>query len=150
MKLIFSIISLLLFINPQNNNHLLTVSVKGLKPLKGDLYVGLHNRPEYFQVADSAFLKQKIAVNEETETVIFKNIPAGKYAVAIYHDENLNGIMDANENGFPKEGYGFSTKSKMLGRPKFEQAAFEIGSNDTITVKMIYHAVPGTKKDSIK
>ena len=147
MKLIFILLSLMLFILPQENDNRLTVSVSGLKPLKGDLYISLHSRPEFFQVADSAFLKQKIAVNEETETIAFKEIPAGRYAIAIYHDENLNGIMDANENGFPKEGYGFSTKSKFLGRPKFEQAAFELSGNDTIEIKMIYHAVSNQEKN---
>jgi len=150
MKLIFSIVSLLLFICPQNNNHLLTISVSGLKPLKGDLYISLHSRPEYFEVADSALLKKKIAVDESTESIVFKGVPAGKYAIAIYHDENLNGVMDAREKGFPLEGYGFSTKSKFLGRPKFEQAAFEVNGNDTVEVKMIYPPVADQKKDTAK
>jgi uncharacterized protein (DUF2141 family) len=145
MKFLAIFFLILILQIPQEKTNRLTVSVSGLKPLKGDLYISLHSRPEFFQVADSAFLKQKIAVNEETETFAFKELPAGRYAIAIYHDENLNGIMDANENGFPKEGYGFSTKSKFLGRPKFEQAAFELSGNDTIEVKMIYHASQGQK-----
>jgi uncharacterized protein (DUF2141 family) len=116
----------------------LTVSVTGLKPLKGDLYISLHNRPAYFQVADSALMKTKVTVNEESELIIFDQLPAGTYAIAVYHDENLNGIMDANEKGFPKEGYGFSTKTKMFGRPKFEQAAFELNCEQTVEIKMVY------------
>jgi uncharacterized protein (DUF2141 family) len=150
MKLIFSIITLFLFIPPQDNNYRLTIDISGLKPLKGDLYISLHSRPEYFEVADSAFLKKKIAVDESTESIVFKDVPGGKYAIAIYHDENLNGVMDANEKGFPQEGYGFSTKSRFLGRPKFEQAAFEVIGNDTVEVKMIYPPVADQKKDSAK
>jgi len=150
MKLIINLISLFLFLIPQGDQYRLTVSVSGLKPLRGDLYVSLHSRPEYFQVADSALLKKKVTVNEETEVINFDNVPQGKYAIAIYHDENLNGIMEVNEMGIPKEGYGFSTKNKMLGRPKFEQAAFEVSADDTIDVKMIYHAGQGPKRDSIK
>ena len=145
------VLFLLIFVFPQGGDHYrITVSVSGLKPLKGDLYIGLHNRPEFFNVADSAFAKRKIMVNEETETIIFKDVPQGKYAIAIYHDENLNGVMDANANGMPKEGYGFSTKSKFFGKPKFEQAAFEVSGNDTVEVKMVYHQIPNQKKDSIK
>lgn len=150
MKLIINIISFFLLFVPQGDHYRLTVTVSGLKPLQGDLYISLHNRPEYFQVPDSALIKARISVNEETETIIIDNVPEGRYAVAIYHDENLNAMMDANEMGIPKEGYGFSTKNKMAGRPKFEQAAFDLSRNDTIEIKMVYHPTPGSKKDTIK
>jgi len=120
------------------DHYKLTVTVNGLKPLKGDLYLSLHNRAEYFQVADSAFMKKKVAIDEETEIIQFDDIPAGTYAIAVYHDENLNGIMETTDKGLPREGYGFSLKSKFLGRPKFEQAAFELSGNDTIEIKMLY------------
>jgi uncharacterized protein (DUF2141 family) len=138
MKLHILLIIWFLVFPPQGTNHKLTVNVSGLKTLKGDLYISLHNRPEYFQVADSAFRKVKIKVDSETETVVFQNVPAGKYAIALYHDENLDGVMETNDRGIPKEGYGFSTKSKFFGRPKFEQAAFEVTGDDTVEVKMIY------------
>ena len=150
MKFILYFISIVFFLLPQSNEHRLTVSVTGLKPLKGDLYISLHNRPEYFQFPDSALMKVKITVNESTETVFFEDVPGGRYALALYHDENLNGILDANELGIPREGYGFSTKNKVAGRPKFEQAAFDFSRNDTIEVKMIYHLSPAQKKDTVK
>jgi uncharacterized protein (DUF2141 family) len=146
MKFI-GIIFLILMLQIPGGNNRLTVSISGLKPLKGDLYISLHNRPEYFQVADSALMKKKITVNEETEVISFENVPQGKYAIAIYHDENLNGMLDLNEMGIPKEGYGFSTKNKVMGRPKFEQAAFELNRNDTIEVEMIYHTVSKQDKN---
>lgn len=150
MKILIIILSLLIIPLPQGGSHQLAVTVTGLKPLQGDLYISLHSRPEYFQVPDSALIKARISVNEETETIIIDNVPEGRYAVAIYHDENLNAMMDANEIGIPKEGYGFSTKNKMAGRPKFEQAAFDLSRNDTIEIRMVYHPTPGSKKDTIK
>jgi uncharacterized protein (DUF2141 family) len=137
-NLIYIIIFLNQLIIPGGDQQNLTVTVSGLKPLKGDLYISLHNRPEYFQVADSALMKKKIQVNEEKEIFTFRNVPDGTYAIAVYHDENLNGMLDVNEKGIPGEGYGFSTKTKFLGRPKFEQAAFELSGNDTIWIKMLY------------
>lgn len=133
------IIFLILALQFPGENNLLTVSVSGLKPLKGDLYISLHNRPEYFQVPDSALMKVKITVNEETEVIHFDEVPNGKYAIAIYHDENLNTALDVNELGIPKEGYGFSTKKQVPGRPKFEQAAFNVTGNDTVDIIIIYH-----------
>jgi uncharacterized protein (DUF2141 family) len=147
MKLIIYTILLLLLIAPQGDHYRLTVTVSGLKPLKGELYISLHNRPQYFQVADSAMMKKKITVDQETELIRFDDVPKGTYAIAIYHDENLNGVMDVNDVGIPREGYGFSTKKNMPGRPKFEQAAFDLGRNDTVEIKMIYHSAPNQNKD---
>ena len=140
MKLLIFLISIILLVPPQDGKHRLVFTVSGLKPLKGDLYISLHNRPEYFQAADSALMKKKIPVDRETETVFFRNVPEGIYAIAIFHDENLSGTLDANEKGIPREGYGFSTKTKFIGRPKFEQAAFELSRNDTLEIKMLYPA----------
>jgi uncharacterized protein (DUF2141 family) len=150
MKSLILLFILTFFTIIQDSSHRLVITVTGLKPLKGDLYISLHNRPEYFQIADSAFMKKKIMVNEETENVRFDNVPEGRYAIAIYHDENLNGKLDVNDMGIPKEGYGFSIKNKVAGRPKFEQAAFDLSRNDTIEIKMIYHKVPEQNKNNSK
>ncbi len=125
----------------------LTVVVKNIKPLKGDLYVSIHREAKGFLNADSAFARQKIAIKAHEEQFLFKNLPAGKMAVAIYHDENRNGVMDANEIGVPREGYGFSNNPKSPGRPKFDQAAFEFSGKDTLEIKMIYHPVPPPKQE---
>lgn len=138
MSLFIKLIGFYFLFFQGGNTYTLKVEVTGLKPLRGDLYISLHSRPEYFQLADSAFMKIKVAVDSEYEVITFENVPEGTYAIAVYHDENLNGIMDANEKGFPKEGYGFSTKTKMFGRPKFGQAAFEVTGDLTEEIKMIY------------
>jgi len=50
----------------------------------------------------------------------------------------------------PKEGYGFSNNPKVIGKPNFEQAAFNLSRNDTIEVKMIYRKEPEQNKDNAK
>jgi uncharacterized protein (DUF2141 family) len=150
MRLIVFLLSFIFLTPQQGGKHRLVVNVTGLNPLKGELYLSLHERPEYFHIADSAFMKTKIAVDKETETVIFEKVPDGRYALAVYLDENLNGKLDANEIGVPKEGYGFSNNPKAPGRPKFEQAAFDVDRNDTVGVKMIYPKVIEKNKDHAK
>jgi uncharacterized protein (DUF2141 family) len=147
---LFILVSLILFSMPQIGNHRLVVKVTGLKSQKGDLYLALHQRPEYFQVPDSAFIKKIVKINKETEEVIFDKIPTGRYALAVYHDENLNGRLDASPVGIPREGYGFSNNPKVPGRPKFEQAAFDFSRNDTIVINMIYPKDPDKKKETDK
>jgi uncharacterized protein (DUF2141 family) len=138
MRIFIFIISILLMAVPQGENHRLVVKVNGLHPLKGDLYIAIHQRPEYFQVPDSALVKRIVKIDKETETVIFDKVPDGRYALAVYHDENLNGKLDTSPVGIPREGYGFSNNPKVPGKPKFEQAAFDFSKNDTIVINMIY------------
>ena len=56
----------------------------------------------------------------------FLDIPPGTYALAVIHDENMDGKLDTNWLGAPKEGYGFSNDAKaMLGPPSFSAARFQ-------------------------
>jgi len=56
----------------------------------------------------------------------FEDIPPGTYALAVIHDENMNGKLDTNWLGIPKEGYGFSNDVKaLLGAPSFSAASFK-------------------------
>ena len=55
----------------------------------------------------------------------FLDIPPGTYAMAVIHDENMNGKLDTNWIGIPKEGYGFSNNAKaLLSAPSFSAASF--------------------------
>lgn len=78
--------------------------------------------------------------NADTATLVFKNVPPGKYAFNAYHDENDNKKMNRNWIGIPTEGYAFSRDAKgRRGPPAFEEAAFDVkdGNND-ISVTLSY------------
>ncbi len=55
----------------------------------------------------------------------FEDILPGTYALAVIHDENMNGKLDTNWLGIPIEGYGFSNDAKgLFGAPSFSAARF--------------------------
>jgi uncharacterized protein (DUF2141 family) len=55
----------------------------------------------------------------------FEGIPPGTYALVVLHDENMNGKVDTNWIGIPKEGYGFSNDAKAsFSAPSFQDASF--------------------------
>ncbi len=61
----------------------------------------------------------------------FSDIKPGKYAIAVIHDENLNGELDTNWLGVPKEGYGFSSGAEAtLSAPSFSNAQFSYHGDD--------------------
>ncbi len=70
----------------------------------------------------------------------FLNIPQGTYAVVIIHDENMNGKMETNWLGIPKEGYGFSNNAKgLVGAPTFTAASFPYdGKNLNLDIELQY------------
>jgi uncharacterized protein (DUF2141 family) len=73
----------------------------------------------------SAMRLTAMKVPERTARCDFEDLPAGKYALVVLHDENMNGRIDYNWLGIPREGYGFSNDARgTLGAPSFEKAAF--------------------------
>ena len=69
----------------------------------------------------------------------FEDIPPGTYALAVIHDENMNGKLDTRV-GIPKEGYGFSNDVKaLLGGPSFSAASFQYdGGTLDLTISLHY------------
>ena len=120
----------------------ITVTITGLRNTKGAVLISLYNSGENFprDAAKYAVGKGKAAIVNGTATIIFKNQPYGKYAIAVLHDENNNLKMDTNFFGIPKEGYGFSNNARgTFGPPSYEKAAFNLNTPGmSITLKTSY------------
>lgn len=59
-------------------------------------------------------------------TFVFKDLKPGAYAVLITHDENGNGQLDTNAMGMPLEGYGFSNNPRVMRKPTWDEARFDV------------------------
>ncbi|MFT5778706.1 MAG: hypothetical protein ACI837_001662 [Crocinitomicaceae bacterium] len=125
----------------QNSTCSLKVRVTGLRNSIGIVQFTIYNKDG--TIPDEKFKKYykkktaKIVKNGSYTT--FYELPKGKYAINILHDENKNGKID---KGFimPIEGIGFSN-FKSIGftnRPNFKKASFFLSSDLTKTVKVIY------------
>ncbi len=66
----------------------------------------------------------------------FTNIPAGEYAVAMFHDENGNELLDRGWFGIPKEPWGVSRNAgpSGFGPPRFDQASFGMNGDSLIEI----------------
>ena len=117
----------------------LTLEISNIKKQKGSLVIGLYDKAEVFPTVSKALRKQTIKVNGTTLIVTFDNITDGMYALAIYHDENSNHILDKNFFGIPREGYAFSNNFKpMFSKPKFKDAQFKLKEHSILKIKMNY------------
>ena len=142
MKLLGLIGLMILLFGPANMSFAqsqLEVIVKGIKNDRGNIRVGVFKDENTF-LKTAAYGKVVKAKAGEL-TVLFDNIPTGKYAVSIIHDENENNELDSNFLGIPKEGFGFANDAVgKFGPPSFEKATTTVETGKrtiTITVKYL-------------
>jgi len=116
-----------LFLLAENKTYNLTIEIKNIPTLKGNLFVGLFKPKSEFPIFGKQYIGKVIPISAKTMTYVFKDLPEGEYAFAIYHDENKNGKLDKNMLGVPTENYGFSNNArKTFSAPSFEEASFEL------------------------
>ncbi len=129
------------FISQKEETCSLTVDVSELRNSKGTVQFALYNRED--ALPDEHFKKyfKKLTgkIVNGASTVTFKNLPEGKYAVNILHDENNDGKI---KKGIilPKEGIGFSNFQSIgiSNRPTFSKASFSVLNDKKIRVNIIY------------
>jgi uncharacterized protein (DUF2141 family) len=79
----------------------------------------------------------RIAGNQATQTF---QVPPGRYAAVVIHDENSNMKLDRNFFGIPKEGFGFSNNPRVVfSAPSFLAAEVPVACPSThVEIKLIY------------
>ncbi len=114
--------------NAQGDTGQLTVEARGFKDESGHAVAKLFLRGENVLKRGSQEIKSDIRGGKATMT--FASLPAGNYAVVVFHDANDNGVIDHNLFGIPKEALGFSNAFKMSmtsGLPAFGKLRFSHG-----------------------
>lgn len=100
-----------------------TVRVTDIESNEGQVYVGLCDRGfSERECLDGRFQPARAG----SMTFVFENVPAGLYAVAAYHDVNMNEEMDSNFFGLPREPYGFSNDVGRRAPPNYLAAQFPV------------------------
>lgn len=133
--LILSILSEIQYIPAQ----ILDVRIENINASKGQLCIAVF--------ADEAGFRAEKTVWEtkcpKTQVVDGKleikiAIKPGKYGISVLDDKNLNGKMEYNLFGIPREGFGFSNYSqKGICRPVFDDFSFQIEANEIKTLRVL-------------
>jgi len=129
------------FSGNQEETFSLTVKVEKLQNSKGVVQFALYNKEGSIPDEDykNYYRLEKAKIVNGKSEITFKNLPKGKYAVNILHDENNNSKIDKGLL-LPKEGIGFSNYQTigLRNRPNFSKASFELNADKTIYVTLIY------------
>ena len=105
----------------------ITFDIAGLASNNGAVHCLLFSAPDGFPGEASWAMKQMVVQPQELRaTCEFADIPAGTYALSVWHDANANGRLDTSLLGIPKEPVGTSNNAEgRMEPPRFEAAAFK-------------------------
>lgn len=134
MKLLVVLSGFMLFPLSKSN---LIVEVKSIPNSKGNIFIGLFRPKDEFPVFGKQYIGKIIPVSGRKLSYSFNELAEGKYAVAVFHDENKNGKLDKNYLGIPVEAYGFSNNARRtFSAPSFEEAEINVKSDVIISISL--------------
>lgn len=118
-----------------------TVHITGIRAGQGGvLHVAVHAAPGtgFPGQAGASGANRDVRV-EGPEASVVLDVPAGDVAVAVHHDANANGRLDANFLGMPREGWAVSNDVRPRFRPpRFGESRVAVSRDTTVTVRMAY------------
>ncbi len=145
--IVFSVLIFCLKVSFAQGNDLI-LQIENIEGENGNIMIAVFDNEADFRTKENPIYKDSLIVNGSNLKSTFKSIPQGIYAIAIYHDENSDGKLNTAKLGIPTEGVGFSGKTKNLNKkPKFGDSVFELGSDTTIYINMIYKKKKDENKD---
>ena len=96
MKILSTIITALFFFTGSFNNLpqdevTITVTINNVRNSTGSLMIGLYNKDSGFPEGEPYMTKLVSLESSSDQEIIFEEVLAGDYAIAVIHDENDNG-----------------------------------------------------------
>ena len=116
----------------------LIIQVTGTESVRGAIQYALYDSRGKFPTRNGRIAKGKVPVTPAGGTIVVKGLAPGFYAVAVYHDENLNGEFDQGIFGIPLEDYGFSNDARgFFSAPDFDDAKVRVrGPRTKISIEL--------------
>ncbi len=119
----------------------LTVVATGLKSDKGKVLFSLYNKEGSIpdKELNKYFKMKRVSIAHGKARAVFRNLPKGRYAVSVFHDENDNRKIDKGLV-MPTEGVGLSNypSINLFHLPDFKKASFPLEQDKTVRIHIIY------------
>lgn len=117
------------------------VTVEKVRSSEGLITAVLYaDNPETFLKKGARLDRIRVDAREGETTLCLQAPAAGRYSVALYHDENGNKEFDKDFLGIPSEGYGFSKNPGFrFGVPKQKETLFAVEDAPvSLRIAMLY------------
>ena len=119
----------------------LTIEVHELRNSTGVVQFFLYTDADEFpdEHNEKFYRKETGKIEGASSTVVFENLPTGKYAIKVLHDEDSDGKIKKGMF-LPKEGIGFSNYESigLTNRPAFDKATIDITADKKVSIKINY------------
>lgn len=113
----------------------LTLEVRGIEHPEGYLYVAVYNQADNFLKTPVAAFRAE--VTGQTVSMPCTGLPAGEYAIALFHDLNGNGRLDTGRFGIPTEPVAFSNDAEgIMGPPPYGKCRFRLDKDTTVVIHL--------------
>lgn len=118
----------------------LALSIDGVRSDAGWAMIAVYDRADAFEKREGAAATIRVRARKGRISLTLDGLPAGRYAVVAFHDEDGDGALDTNLLGIPTEGYGFSNGARgAMGPPSFAAAAVAVdGGRRPLPVTLTY------------
>ena len=81
---------------------------------------------------DKAWKMVTIPINNGIAEKTIPDVPAGKYAVTVFHDHDEDGKIRKNKIGYPVDSFGLSNNPSLLfGVPSFDKCSQKVTPGNT-------------------
>lgn len=135
MITLISLLSLFLSFSASSDTLLegsLTIRVTHCASDKGLVRLLLYNQPVGFpENVQTAIASYSVPIKNRHAEITLEDLPAGEYAISVFHDEDEDGELEKHLLGFPTEKYGFSNNPKItFSAPTFDRCSFELKTEE--------------------
>jgi uncharacterized protein (DUF2141 family) len=135
MKQVLSSFLFLFVANSITAQGRIAVTITNIENNKGVCKTCLFTNAASFAGNGAAFRCAELPIQNKTANFVFEAVPAGNYAIAVFHDANRNNKMDKNFLGIPSEGYGASkNRLPFASAPTFKDNQFVVVNNETVSI----------------
>jgi len=81
---------------------------------------------------ESIFATSTAQISDGRAFAVVEDVPAGSFAVSVFHDTDNDRELNTGVFGIPSEAYGFSADARStFGPPKFEEARLDLAAGET-------------------
>jgi len=105
----------------------LTVDLEGVRAAPGRLYVSVQTREQFMK--DKGVAGSIMTAPQAGSHRFAYDLPAGEYAVSVWHDDNGNGAFDKGEQHMPLDGWAMTNSAALRGEPTFDQVKTIVGAS---------------------
>lgn len=115
----------------------LTVQLEGVRGTGGTLFVSVQTREQFMQERGTA---GSVLTSPQSGPHRFSfAVPAGEYAVSVWHDDNGNGRFDKDDSHVPLDGWALTNSQGFRGEPSFDQVRMRVSdAPSSVRLSMTY------------